>query len=60
MVCCESACPAPGNCDVPGHAGTCIEPAPAPALSGTGLLIAALLLAGIGTAGLIRKRRQDG
>jgi hypothetical protein len=59
-VCCESACPPPGNCNIPGHAGTCIEPAPAPALSGTGLLIAALLLAGIGTAGLIRKRRQDG
>ena len=59
-VCCATACPPPGNCNVPGHAGTCIEPAPAPALSGTGLLIGALLLAGVGTVGLIRKRRQDG
>lgn len=58
-VCCTSACPPPGNCNIPGHAGTCIDPAPAPALSGTGLLIGALLLVGIGTVGLIRKRRLD-
>ena len=60
MVCCATECAPPGNCAIPGHEGTCIEPAPAPALSGIGLLVAALLLAGIGTAGLIRKRRLDG
>ena len=60
IVCCATACPAPGNCNVPGHAGTCIEPAPAPALSGVGLLIGALLLTIVGTLGLRRKRRLDG
>ena len=59
-VCCNRACPAPGNCNFPGHEGTCIDPAPAPALSGTGLLIGALLLAAVGTLGLRRKRRFDG
>jgi hypothetical protein len=58
-VCCDSQCIG-GTCNVPGHVGTCILPAPAPALSGVGLLIGALLLAGVGTIGLIRKRRLDG
>jgi hypothetical protein len=56
-VCCESACPAPGQCNLPGRAGVCIVPAPAPALSGLGLLIGALLLAAVGTMGLVRNRR---
>jgi hypothetical protein len=56
MVCCNTACPPPGNCAFPGHEGTCIDPAPAPALSGMGLLIGALLLAVVGTLGLRRKR----
>ena len=62
-VCCDSPCDLPNqSCNVPGRAGECLTlaPAPAPALSGTGLLIGALLLAGVGTVGLIRKRRQDG
>jgi len=62
-VCCDTPCNLPGEvCNVPGREGTCLAlaPAPAPALSGTGLLIGALLLAGVGTLGLIRKRRQDG
>jgi hypothetical protein len=58
-VCCENACPAPGQCNLPGRAGVCIVPAPAPALSGTGLLIGAALLAAIGTIGLLRNRRHD-
>jgi len=58
-VCCATACPAPGNCALPGREGTCVVPAPAPALSGTGLLIGALLLAGVGAIGLMRKRRQS-
>src|SRR5258707_15878881 len=36
-VCCDMLCPAPGNCNITGHAGTCIQPAPAPALSSVGL-----------------------
>lgn len=62
-VCCDSSCTAPdARCDIPGREGTClaVNPAPAPALSGTGLLIGALLLAAVGTIGLMRKRRQDG
>jgi hypothetical protein len=58
-VCCNSACPPPGRCDLPGRLGVCVVPAPAPALSGTGLLIGALLLAAVGTIGLIRNRRQS-
>lgn len=58
-VCCENACPPPGRCDLPGRLGVCVVPAPAPALSGMGLLIGALLLAAVGTIGLLRQRRQD-
>ncbi len=62
-VCCDRPCTGPNeSCDIPGREGTClaVSPAPAPVLSGAGLLIAALLLAGVGTIGLMRKRRQDG
>jgi hypothetical protein len=62
-VCCESACTGVNEqCDLPGREGECVavDPAPAPALSGTGLLIAALLLAAVGTLGLVRNRRQNG
>lgn len=61
--CCDTACTATGaRCDVPGREGECLvlSPAPAPVLSGTGLLIGALLLAAVGTIGLIRNRRRDG
>jgi hypothetical protein len=59
-VCCNEPCTGPNeSCNQPGFEGTCISTAPAPALSGTGLLIAALLLAGVGTLGLVRNRRQD-
>src|SRR5262249_28092067 len=61
-VCCNDPCTgANQRCDLPGREGTCVtlEPAPAPALSGTGLLIAALLLVVVGTIGLLRSRRQD-
>jgi hypothetical protein len=62
-VCCDEACNGPNeSCDQSGMEGTCtaITPAPAPVLSGTGLLIGALLLAAVGTMGLIRTRRRDG
>lgn len=62
-VCCDAPCTGPNeHCDLPGREGQCvaIDPAPAPALSGTGLLVAALLLAAVGTLGLIRNRRQNG
>ena len=61
-VCCTDPCTgANQRCDVPGRVGECvtIAPAPAPVLSSTGLLIGALLLAAVGTIGLIRNRRQD-
>jgi hypothetical protein len=61
-VCCDQACTgANQRCDLPGREGECltISPAPAPVLSSTGLLIGALLLAAVGTIGLIRNRRQD-
>jgi len=59
-VCCTDPCTgANESCNQPGFEGTCIATAPAPALSGTGLLIAALLLAGVGTIGLMRNRRRS-
>ena len=58
-ICCNDACPPPGQCNLPGREGVCIVPAPAPALSGIGLLIGALLLAAIGTMGLLRNRRDN-
>jgi hypothetical protein len=62
-VCCAEACTGPNeSCDQQGREGEClpIVAAPAPALSGTGLLIAALLLAAVGTIGMIRNRRENG
>lgn len=61
-VCCDTPCTGPNQrCDIPDREGTCltINPAPAPVLSGTGLLIGALLLAAVGTIGLLRNRRQE-
>jgi len=61
-VCCDAACTgANQSCDVPGREGECVSvaPAPAPALSSAGLLIGALLLAVVGTLGLLRGRRQN-
>jgi hypothetical protein len=56
-VCCTTPCDGPNETCNPE--GLCINTAPAPALSGTGLLIAALLLAGVGTIGLVRNRRRS-
>ncbi len=59
-VCCNSPCDGPNaSCDVPGREGTCVNRAPAPALSGAGLLAAAALLAGLGGLGLLRHKRDD-
>ena len=61
-VCCDSPCDGPNeSCNQQGNEGTClaIPPAPAPVLSGTGLLIGALLLAIVGMYGLIRNRRYN-
>jgi len=61
-VCCNDPCTgANQRCDLPGREGTCVtlQPAPAPVLSGTGLLIGAVMLAAIGVLGLLRTRRED-
>lgn len=59
-VCCETECDGPNeSCNQPGFEGICLATAPVPAVSGTGLLIAALLLAVVGTYGLIRNRRLN-
>lgn len=61
-VCCDGPCDLPNQqCDLPGREGECVTltPAPAPALSGGGLLAAALLLAAVGSIGLLRNRRQN-
>jgi hypothetical protein len=61
-VCCDTPCTGPNQvCNLPSEPGVCttITPAPAPALSGGGLLISALLLAGVGVLGLVRNRRQS-
>jgi hypothetical protein len=58
--CCNTPCDSPGaDCGLPGQEGFCIQPAPAPTLSGMGLLIGALLLAAIGTLGLLRRPRRQ-
>jgi hypothetical protein len=60
-VCCDTACDAPGEaCDVLGHVGACTAVSntePAPAMSNSGLLIAAALLAVAGTV-LVRRRKH--
>lgn len=59
-VCCDTPCTGPNaRCDIPGREGTCVNLAPAPVLSGTGLLAAAALLAGLGCFGLLRRKRDD-
>ncbi|MDX2170742.1 MAG: hypothetical protein SF182_26970 [Deltaproteobacteria bacterium] len=61
-VCCNSACDGPDQlCDQPGREGTCVtvQTAPAPALSGLGLLVASLILTGLGGIGLLRRRRAN-
>jgi hypothetical protein len=58
-VCCDSPCTEPNEvCDQPGREGICIalHPAPAPALSGIGLLIGSALLAALGGLGMLRRR----
>jgi hypothetical protein len=61
--CCNTPCTEPNEiCDQPGNEGLCValQEAPAPTLSGIGLLVASGLLAGIGSLGLLRRRRKDG
>jgi hypothetical protein len=61
-VCCDTPCDGPfDQCNLPGGPGTCVavRPAPAPVLSGMGLLLAAGLLAGVGTIGLLSQRRES-
>lgn len=58
-VCCNTPCDQPNQvCDRPGQEGIClaVHPAPAPAMSGIGLLIASGVLAGLGGIGLLRRR----
>jgi len=57
-VCCDTPCDAPNEaCDLPNARGTCTKiPAPAPALSNTGLVLAGMILAAIGAWALLRLR----
>jgi hypothetical protein len=60
-VCCESACTGPNDaCNLPDTRGTCTtKPAVAPALTPWGLLIAGILLTGVGAVtlrGRVRRR----
>jgi len=56
-TCCAApSCPAGQSCNSPGHPGECSQPtAPAPALSGPGVLAAIVLLLALGLA-TIRRR----
>ena len=61
-VCCNTPCDQPDQlCDQPGREGVCVtvQTAPAPALSGIGLLIAAVMLAALGGIGFLRGRRPN-
>jgi hypothetical protein len=60
-VCCDTACDQPGQvCNQAGRPGICVtaHTAPAPALSGIGLLIAAAVLTALGGIGMLRQRRE--
>src|SRR5262245_30866312 len=56
-VCCDTACPEPLQCNVPGQVGTCgrAPAAPAPALTPTALLLALVVLAGLAAIALRRR-----
>ena len=57
-VCCNEKCDGPLEaCDRPGRVGTCSKAAPAPAVSTNGLVIVAVLLAGVGIFQLVQRRR---
>ena len=59
-VCCNSACDQPGGvCNKSGQEGTCLVPAPAPALSNGALAGAVALLMAIGALTLRAARRRD-
>ncbi len=54
-VCCASACPAPGQCALPGQAGTCVTPSP---VLGRGALVLMVGVLGlVGALPLVRRRR---
>jgi len=56
-VCCNQQCDGPLEaCDRTGSVGRCIRATPAPAVSKDGLVIVAVLLAGVGIAQLVRRR----
>ncbi|MFN8644690.1 MAG: IS110 family transposase, partial [Candidatus Binatia bacterium] len=58
-VCCDTACPGPDqSCTQPGHEGTCIGIAPAPAASPTGLLAIVLMLAAVAAAAFLAPARK--
>ena len=60
-VCCNSACTAPeDSCAVPGRQGECVPnvPAPVPALSERGLLLALASFVGVAALALARARRR--
>lgn len=57
-VCCDRVCNAGESCDLPGHVGVCTAiAAPAPAVSIIGLIVLLAVLAGLGGAALVRRRR---
>ncbi len=59
-VCCDTACTGPAeNCNLPNQSGTCaLAPAAAPTLTPWGILIAGVLLLGIGAFTLQRRVRR--
>ena len=61
QVCCDVVCDLPSQrCDLPENPGICTATgAPAPALSGTGLFVAALALLAVGGVALWTRRRQE-
>jgi len=58
-VCCNRACTAPNEtCNLPGSVGECVALAPAPVVSGRGILIVGLLLTAMGFWGMRRAMRR--
>jgi hypothetical protein len=55
-VCCDTTCSQTQACNIPGHVGTCTSVASAaPAISTTGLVVSALLLAAVGALAFARQ-----
>jgi hypothetical protein len=56
-ICCNTACPAPGQCTLPGQVGTCTINAPAPMLSPGFMLLLVGTLVLVGVVPMMRRWR---